>query len=420
MLSEQRLAYKRKLGVIMNDKVVMMNIKDVTPYDNNPRQNDAAVKSVANSIKQFGFKQPIVVDKDNVIIVGHTRLKAAKRLKLKEVPVIVADDLNADQVRMYRLADNRVGELADWDSDALMAELDKLNDSGLDFGDFGFNGEFFEEEGIDLDNPTSSGDDIEGDDFDEEPVENPKSKLGDIYQLGRHRLMVGDSTNVDHVKALMNGEQADLLLTDPPYNIAYEGKQESAMTIENDSMSEEDFRKFLASAFTAANENMKPGATFYIWYADTESYNFRGAAKDIGWQVRENLIWAKNTMVLGRQDSQWKHEPCLYGWKDGAAHNWYSDRKQTTVLEFDKPQRSDIHPTMKPVALFDYQMQNSSKAGDLVLDIFGGSGTTLVVAEQNGRDARLMELDPRYADVIINRYWELTGMEATLVDHIEP
>lgn len=420
MLSEQRLAYKRKLGVIMNDKVVMMNIKDVTPYDNNPRQNDAAVKSVANSIKQFGFKQPIVVDKDNVIIVGHTRLKAAKRLKLKEVPVIVADDLNDDQVRMYRLADNRVGELADWDSDALMAELDKLNDSGLDFGDFGFNGEFFEEEGIDLDNPTSSGDDIEGDDFDEEPVENPKSKLGDIYQLGRHRLMVGDSTNVDHVKALMNGEQADLLLTDPPYNIAYEGKQESAMTIENDSMSEEDFRKFLASAFTAANENMKPGATFYIWYADTESYNFRGAAKDIGWQVRENLIWAKNTMVLGRQDYQWKHEPCLYGWKDGAAHNWYSDRKQTTVLEFDKPQRSDIHPTMKPVALFDYQMQNSSKAGDLVLDIFGGSGTTLVVAEQNGRDARLMELDPRYADVIINRYWELTGMEATLVDHIEP
>lgn len=419
MLSEQRLAYKRKLGVIMNDKVVMMKIKDVIPYDNNPRQNDAAVKSVANSIKQFGFKQPIVVDKDNIIIVGHTRLKAAKRLKLKEVPVIVADDLNDDQVRMYRLADNRVGELADWDSDALMAELDKLNDSGLDFGDFGFNGEFFEEEGIELDNPTSSGDEVQEDEFDEEPVENPKSKLGDIYQLGRHRLMVGDSTNVEHVKALMNGEQADLLLTDPPYNIAYEGKQESAMTIENDSMSEEDFRKFLAAAFTAANENMKPGATFYVWYADTESYNFRGAAKDMGWQVRQNLIWAKNTMVLGRQDYQWKHEPCLYGWKDGASHNWYSDRKQTTVLEFDKPQRSDIHPTMKPVALFDYQMKNSSKKGDIVLDIFGGSGTTLVVAEQNGRDARLMELDPRYADVIINRYWELTGMEATLIDHVE-
>lgn len=378
---------------------------DLIPYINNARHNDDAVDAVASSIKNFGFKVPVIVDGNNEIIAGHTRVKAAKKLGLETVPVVVADDLTPEQVKAFRLADNKVGEIATWDDDMLNAELAELADLDFDMTNFGFEALSFE------------GDDevVEDDDFYIAPVEEPTSKLGHIYQLGRHRLMVGDSTDTKQVAALLDGEKADLLLTDPPYNIAYEGKTEEAMTIQNDDMTDEDFRQFLKNFYSAANDNMKPGATFYIWYADTESYNFRGAARDIGWQVRQNLIWAKNTFALGRQDYQWRHEPCLYGWTEGAAHNWYSDRKQTTVLEFDKPARSDLHPTMKPVALFDYQMKNSSKPGDIVLDLFGDSGTTMIAAEQNGRAACLMELDPRYADVIIKRWEELTGDTAVLV-----
>lgn len=205
---------------------------------------------------------------------------------------------------------------------------------------------------------------------------------------------------------------ADLLVTDPPYNVAYEGKTVDALTIENDSMADADFRHFLRDCYAAANAVMNPGATFYIWHADSEGFNFRGAAHDIGWRVRQCLVWAKNTMVLGRQDYQWKHEPCLYGWKEGAAHSWYSDRKQTTVLEFNKPQRNGEHPTMKPVDLIQYQVENSSRAGDSVLDLFGGSGTTLIACETTGRINRSMELDPKYVDVIVRRWQNFTGKSA--------
>ncbi|MGV3082702.1 DNA-methyltransferase [Streptococcus dysgalactiae] len=211
------------------------------------------------------------------------------------------------------------------------------------------------------------------------------------------------------LKKLMNGELADLLLTDPPYNVAYEGKTKDSLTIKNDSMDNDSFRQFLVNAFSSANEVMKPGAVFYIWHADSEGYNFRGACFDIGWTVRQCLIWNKNAMVLGRQDYHWKHEPCLYGWKDGAGHLWASDRKQTTVIDYEKPQRNGVHPTMKPVGLFDYQIKNNTKGSDIVLDLFGGSGTTLIACESNGRRARLMEYDPKYVDVIINRWEELTG-----------
>lgn len=378
---------------------------DLIPYINNARHNDDAIDAVANSIKNFGFKVPVIVNGNNEIIAGHTRVKAAKKLGLETVPVVVANDLTPEQVKAFRLADNKVGEIATWDDDMLNAELAELADLDFDMTDFGFEALSFE----------SDDEVVEDDDFDVAPVEEPTSKLGQIYQLGRHRLMVGDSTDTKQVAALLDGKKADLLLTDPPYNIAYEGKNEEAMTIQNDDMMDEDFRQFLKNVYAAANDNMKPGATFYIWYAATESYNFIGAARDIDWQIRENLIWVKNMFTLGRQDYQWRHEPCLYGWTEGAAHNWYSDRKQTTVMEFDKPVRSDLHPTMKPVALFDYQMKNSSKPGDIVLDLFGGSGTTMIAAEQNGRAARLMELDPRYADVIIKRWEELTGDTAVLV-----
>ena len=227
--------------------------------------------------------------------------------------------------------------------------------------------------------------------------------------------MCGNSTLIDDVEKLMQGNLADMLITDPPYNVDYTGKTKDALKIQNDSMEDSQFRQFLTDAFTAADSVMKPGAVFYIWHADSEGYNFRGACKDTGWQVRECLIWMKNSMVLGRQDYQWKHEPCLYGWKEGASHLWASDRKQTTILEFDKPTASKLHPTMKPIALFDYQIKNNTKGGDIVLDLFGGSGTTIMACEQNGRIAYSMELDPRYCDVIVKRWEDFTGKKAELL-----
>lgn len=383
-------------------KVETVSIDQIKPYENNPRNNDDAVDAVANSIKEFGWQQPIVVDNGGVIIAGHTRYKAAKRLKLKEVPIVVADNLTEEQVNAYRLADNKSGELATWDDDELQEELDKILD--IDMTDFGF----------DLETELED-DEVIDDDYEEEVPEEPKSKLGQVYQLGRHRLMCGDSTKPEDVKKLMNGVQADLLITNPPYNVNYEGKQDSKMTIKNDHQEAENFYKFLLEAFTNAKDNMKAGAAFYIWYASSEAVNFNRSAVDAGLSVRQELIWAKNQMIIGRQDYQWQHEPCLYGWADGGSHSWYSDRKQTTILNFDKPQRSDLHPTMKPIPLFDYQIKNSSKSGDNVLDLFGGSGTTLMACEQDGRNAYLMEFDPRYVDVIIDRWEKFTGETAKLI-----
>lgn len=383
-------------------QVQSMKIDEVKPYPNNPRNNDDGVEAVANSIKKFGWQQPIVVDKDNVIIVGHTRYKAAKKLGMKEVPVVVASNLSDEQVRAYRLADNKTGELTDWDMSLLDDELGDIAD--IDMSDFGF----------DLDIPEDD-EEAQEDNFDEEIPEEPKSKVGQIYQLGRHRLMCGDSTNPKMVKKLVGGVQCDLLLTDPPYNVGYEGKQSSKMTIKNDRQEDDKFYKFLFDAFSVAKDNLKQGASFYIWYSSSEVVNFTNAANNSGLSIRENLIWEKNNIVLGRQDYQWKHEPCLYGWVEGGSHSWYSDRKQTTVMHFDKPQRADLHPTMKPVALFDYQIKNSTKSGDVVLDLFGGSGTTIMACEQDGRNAYVMEYDPKYVDVIIKRWEDFTGKKAELI-----
>lgn len=226
--------------------------------------------------------------------------------------------------------------------------------------------------------------------------------------------MCGDSTSIDALEKLCNNQLVDMWLTDPPYNVAYEGKTKDALTIKNDSMGDDDFRQFLRDCYVAADAVMKPGAAFYIWHADSEGYNFRGAARDANWKVRQCLIWKKSTLVMGRQDYHWKHEPCLYGWKDGAGHLWASDRKQTTILEFDKPSRNGEHPTMKPVDLFEYCLMNNTKGGDIVLDSFGGSGTTMIACERSGRTGYLMELDPKYCDVIINRWQTLTGKDAVL------
>lgn len=386
-------------------KVQSMSITDIKPYPKNPRDNDAGVDAVANSIKEFGWQQPIVVDKDKVIIVGHTRYKAAKKLGMDKVPVVVADGLSPEQVKAYRLADNKTGELTDWDMSLLDDELGDI--ANIDMSDFGF----------DLGIPDDD-EKVQEDDFDEEVPEEPKSKLGQIYQLGRHRLMCGDSTNPEMVKKLAGGVQCDLLLTDPPYNVGYEGKQSSKMTIKNDRQEDDKFYKFLFDAFNAGLEVMKSGAAYYVWYAagTPSSWIFTKALNDAGMKVRQQLVWEKNSMVLGRQDYQWQHEPCLYGWAEDGSHSWYSDRKQTTVLHFDKPQRADLHPTMKPVALFDYQIKNSTKSGDVVLDLFGGSGTTIMACEQDGRNACVMEYDPKYVDVIIKRWEDFTGEKAKLIE----
>lgn len=373
-------------------------INEVIPYEKNPRINDNAVPAVMKSIEEFGFKVPIVIDKNGTIVTGHTRLKAAKKLGMKTVPCIVADDLTPEQIKAFRLADNKVAEAAEWDMELLNEELDGIVD--IDMSDFNFS---------DITDSPSSEDVVEDDGENIELPSEPKTRLGDIWVIGRHKLMCGDATSEDVLKRLMGGDKADMYLTDPPYNVAYEGKTEDKLTIQNDSMEDSAFYQFLVDSFVAADSVMNEGAAFYVWHADSEGYNFRGACRAVEWELRECLIWNKNTMVLGRQDYQWKHEPCLYGWKGGAAHNWYSDRKQTTVIDMNKPNRNAEHPTMKPVQLFAYLMENSSKPGDIVLDSFCGSGTTLIACEQMSRAARVLELDPKYCDVIVERYINLVG-----------
>lgn len=392
----------------MDKKYIELDIADLVPYDRNPRLNDGAVDAVAESIDQVGYITPIVVDENRLILAGETRCKALKKRGAQRVNVLQVFGLTEEQKKKYRLLDNKVGEIADWDLDLLAGELESVDFDGFDFGFDDLMADFSEGAA-----ETIEPEAVE-DDFEEELPDEPVAKPGDIYQLGKHRLMCGDSCDIDAVTRLMRGKLADLLLTDPPYNVAYEGG--TGLTIQNDNMEDAAFRQFLKDAFSCADVVMKPGAAFYIWHADSEGFNFRGACHDIGWHVRQCLIWNKNSLVLGRQDYQWKHEPCLYGWKNGAAHIWLNDRKQTTVLDFDRPKKSDIHPTMKPIALFDYQIRNSCPKDGIVLDLFNGSGTTIMACEQNGRIAYTMELDPKYVDSAIARWEKFTGQKAVLVN----
>lgn len=290
-------------------------LTDLKPYENNPRINDAAVPAVAKSISQFGFKQPIVVDRNNVIVCGHTRYKAAVQLGLKTVPCVIADDLTDEQIKAYRLADNKVSELASWDMELLNIELEGISD--IDMEDFGFELE-----------SNSVQDEGEEDDYDvdEGLTQEPRVRYGEIWQLGRHRLMCGDSTKEEDVDALMNGENADLLITDPPYNVNYQGGTKDKLKIENDAMDNASFQEFLRAAFDNAYKSMKPGAPFYVYYASRQHINFETALNGAGMQVRQQLICVKNALIIGRQDYQWRHEPIMYGWKDGAAHYFIDDR----------------------------------------------------------------------------------------------
>ena len=385
-------------------KIIEKDINELVPYENNARINDKAIDIVANSIQEFGFKNPCIIDKNNVLVAGHTRVLACKKLGITKVPCIVADDLTEEQIKAFRIADNSSAQVAEWDMDKLMKELDTID---YDMSKYGLAEQMAEIEKIIEENK-----EVEDDDYEMPEDIEIRIKAGEVWQLGRHRLMCGDSTRHEDIEKLMDGNLADMVVTDPPYNVAYEGKTEDALTIENDSMTSDDFLNFLNSAFSCMYNALKEGGAFYVWFASREHINFETALKMNDLKVREELIWVKNSMTLGRQDYQWRHEPCLYGWKEGASHNWYNDRSQTTVLEFNKPNRNDIHPTMKPVDLFAYQIKNSSKQGDLVLDLFGGSGTTLIACEQIGRKANIMEFDEKYATAIIDRWEKLTGQKA--------
>jgi site-specific DNA-methyltransferase (adenine-specific) len=404
-------------------KIEYLKIDDLTPYEKNTRKHQKKdVDNIARSIKKYGMNDAVGIwGEKNIIVEGHGRVMACKQLGIESVPCVRLDHLTDEQRREYAIAHNATAELSAWDLDNIVEELKEL-----DLSEFDFNfGVFTEEE-----------QEAEEDDFDVDSAvpEEPEAKLGYVYQLGRHRLMCGDSTKIEDVQKLCADAKIDMLLTDPPYNVNYEG---TAGKIKNDNMEDSAFRQFLRDAFTCAKTVMKPGAAFHIWHADSEGYNFRGACIDVGFKIRQCLIWVKNSLVLGRQDFQWRHEPCLYGenpldypcveeyedeecqpclygWKDGS-HYWFKNRKQTTVLEFDKPRKSAEHPTMKPVKLFDYEMKCNTRPGENVLDLFGGSGTTIVAAEQNGRNAFVMEFDPKFVDVIVNRWETLTGEKAVLL-----
>lgn len=399
-------------------QIIETPLGEIRPYKRNAKKHDAKqVANVAESIRQYGFVQPIVVDGDGVIVIGHCRYAAAKELGMTTVPCVCVDELKPAQVDALRIVDNKTNE-SPWDFDLLSADLPSLDLSAFDF-DFGIPSmeESADEEAAEPEDQTENiPQAVEDEPPEVDETSEPICRRGELWQLGRHRLMCGDSLAKSDMQRLMGEEKADLLITDPPYGIDYVGKTPDALKIANDSFQGGEFMEFLRDAFVCAAGSMRDGAAWYIWLASTKADIFMAACVAAGWTVRQVLVWVKNSLVLGRQDYQWRHELCLYGWLDGAAHYWGNDRSQTTVLEFDKPNRNDIHPTMKPVRMFDYQIRNSCRPGDIVIDIFGGSGTTLIACEQNERICRTMEIDPRYCDAIIKRWENLTGQKAVRVN----
>lgn len=375
-------------------QVQKVKISAVKTNPNNPRAiKDDKLKKLIQSIKDFPKMleiRPIVVNDDMVVLGGNMRLRACKEAGLKEIYIIKASELTEDEQRQFIIKDNVSGGEWDWDMLKMGWDLQELDNWGLDIPDFG---ETIKTEEDDYDVPEGG---VETD-----------IVLGDLFEIGEHKLLCGDSTQTDTFSRLFGQELADMVITDPPYNVAYEGKTKEALTIQNDSMGDSDFYQFLYDFYTALAAYTKAGGAWYVWHADSEGANFRLAMKNAGIMVKQCLIWVKNSMVMGRQDYQWKHEPCLYGWKEGAAHKWCSDRKQTTVLEFQRPSRNAEHPTMKPIELFSYQIQNSSEPGDIVADAFGGSGTTMVACHQIKRKAYVVEFDPKYCQVIVDRMRKL-------------
>ena len=380
----------------------LVPIDKLIPYVNNARTHSAEqLNKLRSSLREFGFINPVIIDRDFNVIAGHGRILAAKAEGITDVPCVFVDYLTPAQKKAYIIADNRMALDAGWDEEMLKVEIEALQAEDFDLGLTGFDEKelacFFD-----------TDEDSKEDDFDVDgELEKPCiTKPGDLWLLGNHRLVCGDSTKPETYELLMDGKKANLTVTDPPYNVNYEG---SAGKIKNDNLENEKFYQFLFDAFTCMEKAMADDASIYVFHADTEGLNFRKAFADAGFYLSGTCIWKKQSLVLGRSPYQWQHEPCLFGWKKNGKHQWYSDRKQTTIWEFDKPKKNGDHPTMKPVPLIAYPIKNSSMSNCIVLDPFGGSGSTLIACEQTNRICHTIELDEKYCDVIVKRYIEQIG-----------
>ena len=380
----------------------LVSIDRLIPYARNSRTHSPEqINKLRSSLREFGFVNPVIVDRELNIIAGHGRVIAAREENIKEVPCVFADHLTEAQKRAYIIADNRMAMDAGWDEEMLRVEIEALQADAFDIALTGFD----EKE---LSKLFDDGNETHEDDFDvDEELKKPCiSKTGDVWTLGRHRLVVGDSTKPETYEVLMEGRKANLVITDPPYNVNYEG---TACKIQNDNLASDAFFDFLFDAFSNIEKVMADDASIYVFHADTEGLNFRKAFDAAGFYLSGCCIWKKPSLVLGRSPYQWIHEPCLFGWKKKGKHLWYSDRRQTTVWEFDKTRKNTDHPTMKPIPLLAYPITNSSMSNTIVLDAFGGSGSTLIACEQTDRICYTIELDEKYADVIVKRYIEQAG-----------
>ena len=377
----------------------LVPIEKLVPYVNNARTHNASqIMKLRSSLREFGFINPVIIDRDYNIIAGHGRVMAAREEKIGKVPCVFVDYLTEAQKKAYILADNRMAMDAGWDEQLLKVEIESLQAENFDVSLTGFD----EKELSDL---FDSEKDAKDDNFDvDKELQKPTvTRAGDVWLLGAHKLICGDSTKEETYKVLMGEQKANLVVTDPPYNVNYQG---SAGKIKNDNLKNEQFYHFLLDSFTCMEKAMADDASIYVFHADTEGLNFRKAFADAGFYLSGTCIWKKQSLVLGRSPYQWQHEPCLFGWKKNGRHQWYSDRKQTTIWEFDKPKKNGDHPTMKPIPLIAYPIRNSSMTNCIVLDPFGGSGSTLIACEQTGRICRTIELDEKYCDVIVKRYIE--------------
>lgn len=383
----------------------LVPISKLVPYVNNARTHSPEqVMKLRSSLREFGFINPIIIDRDYGIIAGHGRLLAAKEEGITEVPCVFVDYLTEAQKKAYILADNRMAMDAGWDEELLRVEIEALQGEAFDVSLTGFD----EKELADL-FKNGSDSDAEDDDYDLSAALEKAAfvERGDIWTVGRHRLMCGDATSAEDVAALMDGRKANLILTDPPYGISF--KSSSGLTIQNDSMKDEEFYHFLLDSFKNMADHLEKGGATYVFHADTEGLNFRRAFIDAGFHLAGCCIWVKDSLVLGRSDYQWQHEPVLYGFMQNGKHPWYSDRKQTTIWSFAKPKRNANHPTSKPLDLLGYPIGNSTQENAIVIDTFGGSGSTLMACEQMNRTCCTMELDEKYASVILRRYVDDTG-----------
>ncbi len=385
----------------------LADVSELIPYVRNARtHSEAQVSQIAASIREFGFLSPILVAEDNTILAGHGRLAAALKLGLKKVPCVKENHLTETQKRAYIIADNKLSLNAGWDNELLAVELSELEGADFNLDLLGF-------DEAELSSIFDADKDVSDDDFDvEKELEEPCfSKTGDMWTLGKHRVICGDATKLETFKTLLEDTKVNLVVTDPPYNVNYEG---SAGKIKNDNMEDDKFYQFLFNSFVNMEQAMADDASIYVFHADTEGLNFRKAFQDAGFYLSGCCIWKKPSLVLGRSPYQWQHEPCLYGWKKKGKHKWYAGRKETSVWEFEKPKKNADHPTMKPIALLAYPIKNSSMTNSLVLDPFAGSGSTLIACEQTGRICYAIELDEKYCDVIVKRYIEQIGNDKSV------